>query len=107
LAKGLAGPQRDYELIQLCEEFGELERTSRVAWDYENKKFWSALLQRQQALADKICAMRPATLEEFRALARAVTGWCHNMEDDELEDMTGRDEQLFGFLMRGLVEAKS
>ncbi len=107
LLAGLTAPQRDCELIQLCEKFGELERTSRVSSDYENKEIWSALLQRQQALADRICAMKPATLEEFRALARAVTGWSHNMEDDELEDMNGRDEQLFAFLMRGLVEAKS
>ncbi len=104
LVAGLTSAHRDYELLRLCAEFYQLERTSRDLWEYENPSFWAVLFQKQQVLADKICALQPKTLEGFKALARAITGWSPGMSDQDFEDINGSDAQLLGFLMRHLVE---
>jgi len=92
------------ELLDLCEQFRRLERTSRDMWKYDDHEFWRTLFERQQTLVGRIITMRPRTLEDFRAISRAVTGWVPGAPPHDLDDLCGTDGELLSFLLGSLVE---
>jgi hypothetical protein len=93
-------------LIDLCEEFRDLERLSRDMWEHDDPTFWTNLFDRQEVLAGRISAHTPRSLEDFQAIARALTGWVPGAAPYELDDLFGTDGELLSLLFRGLVDAK-
>jgi hypothetical protein len=100
----LSSPRDDGELLQLCAQFNILERINRELWELDDPSFWSDLLEKQAALALKISVRPPMTLQGYRAVARALTGWTPGMPSDEIAELTDRDAQLLTFLLWSLVQ---
>ena len=91
------------KLFDLCQRFSLLERVNRELCDVEVPGFWERVLELQTALAVKICAIQPRTLEDFRAIARALVGWTHDMDGGKMDDLNGCDGQLLSFLWSNLI----
>ena len=97
-------PQDDCELFQLCSEFHILERINREYWHLEDPGFWSNLHTKQAELALKIGVRPPRTLQGYRAMARAITGWTPGIPSDEINDLSHYDTRLLTLLLRSLVQ---
>jgi hypothetical protein len=95
------------QLIALCHEFRALERLSRDMWEIDDPDFSETLLARQQVLVARIKALPPRSAAEFRALARAVTGWFPGSAPWHIDDLFGADCELLSLLIRGLVETNA
>ena len=97
-------PQDDCELFILCSDFNILERINREFWQREDPDFWSNLHKKHVELARKISVRPPRTLQGYRAVARAITGWTPGMPSDEISDLNHFDTKLLTFLLRSLVQ---
>jgi len=97
-------PQDDCELFRLCSEYHILERINREFWQLEDPNFWVNLHKKHVELARKISVRPPRTLQGYRAVARAITGWTPGMPSDEISDLNHFDTKLLTFLLRSLVQ---
>jgi len=95
------------QLISLCHEFRALERLSRDRWEMDDPNFWETIFGRQQVLVTKIKATPPRSAAEFKALARALTGWFPGSGRCDVDDLFGADSELLSLLIRGLVETNA
>ncbi len=95
-------PRGNRELLRLCHEFNRLERIALDRWDDDNFD-WADLLKRQRILSLEISAIQPETVEDYRAIVRAIVGWRRGVPPEDIDDMTERNSHLLTFLMRSLV----
>lgn len=87
--------QGEQELIALCAEFDALERKSiESGCDVAGE---------QAALAERIIATPPQTLEGFRALARSIVLWAPDMLDNSAGELGGLHGDLNSAMLRALT----
>ncbi len=106
LAGGFGMRQGETSFLDLCDEYRALERVSRDRWAHDDPEFWADLFDRQGVLVERITVLTPRSLEDFQAIARALTGWVPGSAPYEIDDLYGTDGELMSLLMRGLIEAK-
>jgi hypothetical protein len=95
-------PKGNKQLIRLCAEFRRLERIALDRWEDDGDD-WANLLEAQRILAMQISSVRPATLDDYRAIVRAILGWKRGLATENADDCTGRDAHLLTFLIWSLA----
>lgn len=91
------------ELLFLCSKYIKLERICRDETTRSDSDYLEKIHKQKMVLVDGISKMKPTTLSEFRAVARAMFGWRPNMKHIEFEDLNGCDAELIHLLINGLV----